>query len=616
MREQRDYKFFKDQIILMISLSLIPGIVYIVFGYLHNSVIPAVIWYILLSVSSLFGWTLYREYNTSLMQSHALVIWYKKVKIFFYIIFSLWTLIFIMYAGKVESNLHYIAIFTQIGASVVASALLVQDKKIFFPILLILLLPLSIYFALLNTWYGYVLSSFSLIFLGVLLYASNNTYNLIQKNDYRAKHDLLTGLYNRRYFLDYLEDLMLRLVKSQKTAYLLLVDLDHFKTINDSLGHDVGDKVLNEVAERIEEFSEETHVVARLGGDEFTLVSVEQDEKVYSVEDAYLVAEELLMILKQPYNIDNHRLHLSASIGIKQIKHSSLGTLQFIKEADIAMYEAKAEGRDGVIIFNDELAKRVELHHNIEQKLYFAMQEKKIKIYFQPLLNTQMRTIGCEVLARWRDDETDAFIPPSLFIDIAEKTGLIVELGYYLMEEAFKTLKEWEIQGIQLEHFAINISVRQLLSTTFIDNITYLCDLYFTESMRSRLYFEVTESIVAEDVKRVISTMNSVKDLGICFSLDDFGTGFSSLSTLKEMPIDVLKIDKTFISHLLENDADQSMVPAILSIAKLFNIKVVAEGVETKEQFEYLAEHGCDIFQGYYFNRALPKDDFFSYYTA
>ena len=616
MKEQKYYHSFTNQILLIVALSLIPGIVYIVFGWLYSSYIPALVWYVLLVIDSIFGWKLYKQYHMKIMLPAELSIWYDKVKIFFYIIFSLWTLIFVLYANEVESNLHYIAIFTQLGAAVVASALLVTDKKLFVPVLLILLLPLAIYFTLLNTWYGYILSSFSFIFLGVLLYASYNTYHLIQKNDYRAKHDMLTGLYNRRYFLDYMDDLIVRLKKSKKTAYLLLIDLDHFKTINDSLGHDIGDKVLMEVADRIEHFSEETHVVARLGGDEFTLVSVEHMESEYSSEDAYAVAEALVGILKQPYHIHQHRLYLSASIGIKQIQYSKFGSHQFVKEADIAMYEAKAEGRDGVILFNDILAKRVALHHNIEQKLYFAMKERKINLYYQPLFNAEKKMIGCEVLARWKENESNTFIPPSLFISIAEKTGLIIELGHYIMEEAFKTLHEWELKGVRLEHFSINISVRQLLATSFLQSVEQLSSQYLTQGMKNKLYFEVTESIVAEDVKRVVSTMNNLKNLGISFSMDDFGTGYSSLSNLREIPIDELKIDRSFIAHLLEKDADQTMVPAILSIAKLFNIKVVAEGVETKEQFEFLVDNGCDIFQGYYFSEVLPKNKFVSHYTT
>lgn len=616
MNEQKYYQFFTNQIILMIVLSLIPGLVYIIFGCMYDRCGPAIIWYVLLVVDSLFGWKLYSEYTQTIMKPSELRIWYNKLKIFFYSIFFLWTVIFILYAQETESHLNYIAIFTQLGASVVASALLVTDKKLFVPVLLIIMLPLTIYFLLIDTWYGYVLSSFSLIFLGVLLYASHNTYTLILKNNYQAKHDILTGLYNRYYFLDYMQDLMARLQNSKKTAYLLMIDLDHFKTINDSLGHEIGDKVLIQVAQRIKDFSEETHMVARLGGDEFILVSVEHMESEYSVDDAHAVAEALLGILKQPYHVDSHRLYLSASIGIKQIKQSHKDMSEFIKEADIAMYEAKSEGRDGVIVFSDSLAKRVAMHHEIEQKLYFAIQDREIELYYQPLFNSNKKMMGCEVLVRWRENENSEFISPALCISIAEKTGLILELGDYILEESMKTLQEMEQKRLVLEHFAINISVRQLLHATFVETVEDLSTQYLTDEMRHKLYFEITETIMAEDIKRVIETMHRIKKLGISFSLDDFGTGYSSLSSLKEIPIDELKIDRSFVSHLLEDDKDHSMVPAILSIAKLFDLRVVAEGVETKEQFAFLVEKGCDIFQGYYFSEAVPKNTFIAYYTS
>jgi len=241
------------------------------------------------------------------------------------------------------------------------------------------------------------------------------------------------------------------------------------------------------------------------------------------------------------------------------------------------------------------------------------MQEKEIDLYYQPLFNVHEKVIGCEVLARWKDNETGVYVSPALFIEIAEKTGLIIELGNYILKKSFKTLNEWEQEGIILNHFAINISVRQLLSTSFIESVELACSRYLSKNMIQKIYFEVTESIVAEDVKRVVSTVNSLKKLGISFSMDDFGTGYSSLSNLKEIPIDELKIDKSFVAHLLEENADKTMVPAILSIAKLFNIKVVAEGVETKEQFDFLVEHGCDIFQGYYLKKPLSKNEFTSY---
>jgi len=614
MLEQKNYQFYNSQIIFTILLSLIPGLVFIILAWMNQIVTGSLFWYGLLVMASIWGLVLKYKYESEAMTPDELSQWYGKVKIFYYTIFSLWTLLFILYAGEVESRLHYIVIFTQLSSSVVASALLVRDRKIFIPILLILLLPLSLYFFYINKLYGNVLAVFNMIFLGILLYASNSTYKLIQLNDYQAKHDMLTGLYNRRYFLSYMERLIKRLAKSKKIAYLLLIDLDHFKTINDSLGHDIGDKVLEAVAKRIENYTEDKHIIARFGGDEFTLLSVEHKGYEYNSEDAYEFAEGLLSILKEPYRIKQHRLHLSASIGIKKITATSSGGNEFIKEADIAMYEAKDAGRDCIILFNEQLAKRVQKHHEIEQKLYFAFKDRAIELYYQPLFDKNKIMIGCEALVRWKDGDT--YIPPDIFIPIAEKTGLIIDMGYYLLEEAFKTLIEWHQKGMLIQHFAINISVKQLLVDTFADHVEILCDQYLSQNVRDKVYFEVTESVLAADVSKIIGTMDKIKSLGIQFSMDDFGTGYSSLSHLKEMPIDQIKIDKSFVSHLSQKDLDHTMVPAILSIAKLFDLSVVAEGVETKEQFDFLVDQGCDVFQGYYFNKAVSKNDFISLYTT
>jgi len=614
MLEHKNYQFYNNQIIFTILLSLIPGLVFLILAGMNQIANGALGWYALLVMASVWGLVLKYEYESKAMDTNELLLWYSKIKIFYYTVFSLWTLLFILYAGEVESKLHYIVIFTQLGLSVIASVLLVTDRKIFVPILLILLLPLSLYFFYIDTLYGYVLSVFNIAFLGLLLYASNNTYELIQENDYQAKHDMLTGLYNRRYFLTYMEKLIKRLVRSKKVAYLLLIDLDNFKIINDSLGHDIGDIVLQSVARRIKNFAEDKHIIARFGGDEFTLLSLEHKENEYTSEDAYALAEGLLAILKEPYRIKQHRLHLSASIGIKQITASSSDGNEFIKEADIAMYEAKDAGRDCIVLFNENLAKRVEKHHEIEQKLYFAFKDRKIELYYQPLFDKHKVMIGCEALVRWKDGDT--YIPPDVFIPIAERTGLIVDMGYYLLEEAFKTLVQWHEKGMLMQHFAINISVKQLVVDTFSDHVEILCNQYLSENLREKVYFEVTESVLADDVFKIIGTMDKIKKLGIKFSMDDFGTGYSSLSHLKEIPIDQIKIDKSFVSYLSEEDLDHTMVPAILSIAKLFDLNVVAEGVETKEQFEFLIEQGCDVFQGYYFSKAVSKIDFLKRYRT
>ena len=610
MKQQKYYTFLQKQILLMIGLSLIPGIVYVVFGWIFNVYLPALLWYILLIFTSLYGWYIYRDFAAHKMNEVQLRRWYTKLQWFMYIIFSSWTVIFVLYVGHDENNLHFIAIFTQLGASVVASALLVSDKKLFVPILLTLMLPLTIYFFFIDTWYGYVLSIFSLVFLAILLYASYNTNKLLQDNYFQAQHDFLTGLYNRRYFMDYMESLQERLNETSETAYLFLIDLDHFKTINDSLGHDIGDKLLIMVSRRIEAYIKNIFTLARLGGDEFILVSKEYDQEEMTEEIAYRFAEGLLQVIREPYHIDKHHLHISASLGVYQVNPASQHSTNFIKEVDIALYEAKAQGRDGVIVFNKDLEERVERHLLIEQKLHQALKEKRIKVYYQPQFDKQMKLIGSEALVRWVDSELGN-LSPDEFIPIAENTGLIIELGYYVLKETFETLHEWNEKGRILPSFSINISMRQLLNETFIKDVEVLMKKHFShKNLEQKIFFEITEHIFAEDMHKVIVAMGRLKKLGIYFSIDDFGTGYSSLSYLRELPIDEVKIDKSFIAHLDESKKSENMISTIIAIAKNFDLNVVAEGIETPEQLDFLMKHECDACQGFYFEKALPQHTF------
>lgn len=605
MKHQKYYTFLQKQILVMIGLSLIPGLVYVVFGWIFDIHRPALVWYGIMMVTSLYGWFLYREFANHKMDEDHLRVWYRKLTWFFYIIFSSWSLIFVMYVGHDEHNLHYIAIFTQLGASVVASTLLISDKKLFIPILSTLMLPLTVYFMIIGTWYGYVLAVFSLIFLSVLLYAAYNTNRLLQVNYSQAQHDILTGLYNRRYFMEYMESLNERLAENHKTACMFLIDLDHFKTINDSLGHDIGDKLLVEVSKRIEEYASDTHMVARLGGDEFILVSKELSRVEFENDPGCAFAEGLLNVIRKLYVIEGHHLHISASIGVHQIDPSFLYSTNFIREADIAMYEAKAQGRDGVIVFNKELAQRVERHLLIEQKLHYAIKENKINVVYQPQFDKNELVVGCESLIRWYDYDLGV-LNPEEFIPIAENTGLILELGSYVLKETFESISRWNEKGMKLKSFSVNVSMRQLLCETFVDEVENLMKLYFPKREHGqKIFFEITEHVFAEDIKKVVGVMNQLKKLDISFSIDDFGTGYSSLSYLKVLPIDEVKIDQTFISGLSESRNDKKMISTIISIAKNFDLNIVAEGVETFEQLAFLSKIDCDVFQGYYFEEPM-----------
>ncbi len=598
---------------VMIGLSLIPGLGYILLGWLNDIILPALIWYCLLILISIWGVLLFKEFSYDNMSYTELSQWHQKVSLFYYLIFGSWALIFILYANETESKMHYIAIFTEIGASVVATTLLFAEKRILRPIMLILMLPLSIYFGMINELYGYILMLFSLIFLGVLFYSANSSDQLLQRTHYQASHDQLTGLLNRHAFIQELQQKVNGLERESKFSYLLLIDLDHFKTINDTLGHDIGDEILVEASSRLKRIAGENNIIARLGGDEFVVLGPDFNKEEQSLDDAMHISHTLLDSLKETYFIKGHHLYLSASIGASQLSNKKLNANVFIKEADIAMYEVKEQGRDGVILFNDELSNRVEKHLELEQKLHFSLSKNEIHLNYQPQINAKHKIVGAEVLVRWNNQDL-GFVAPDVFIPISEQTGFMIDLGSYILEESFKTLRDWDAKGIKLEQFSINISMRQFFYYKFLEDVEYLTQMYLTRDLAQKIVFEMTETILAEDIPRVISVIDSLAEFGIRFSMDDFGTGYSSLSYLQQMPIYELKIDRSFINLYNNNTIDKKMIAIIINMAKAFDLKIVAEGVETEEQSKFLLENGCDILQGYLFSRPLLKDDFERYY--
>ncbi len=601
----------------MIILSLFPGLGYVFLSWIHGIPLRAIIWYASIVIVSIYGYSIYRQYQTQTLSRAQLKTWYKKLGFFYYVFCLLWLIIFLLFISEDEHQLHYIAIFTEIGASVVASVLLVPDKKLFKPTVIVLMLPLAIYFFLIGEWFGYVLSIFSCVLTWVLIYAAETSHNLLIQTNYQANHDFLTGLKNRYYFIGYLQTMITSLQRSNTWSYLLLIDLDHFKTINDSLGHDVGDHLLQEVSLRIDKKKHEDSLLARLGGDEFVVVGLEYDDKEKCQLQAEAMARRILKTLKESYSVDLHNLYISASIGISLIDGKNNDASLLIKEADIAMYEAKEKGRDGIIVFDDELQKRVEQNLEVEQLLHFSLANNEISLVYQPQVDDNSNIIGAETLVRWNNKKLGE-IRPDVFIPIAEQTGSIIEIGRFIMETAFRTLAEWQQHSIHVQQFSINVSMRQFFYYGFIDDVFLLCEKYLSEETRKTVIFEVTESIIAEDVDKVVFIMEEIKKLGIRFSMDDFGTGYSSLSYMKRLPINEIKIDRSFISELTEetndNDNDNVMVRSILYMAKHFDLKVVAEGVESEEQSNILQKNNCDIYQGYYFSKPLSDNDFREHY--
>ncbi len=607
------YNFLNTQIMVMILLTTTTGAGYIYMGSIYGTLLPLTIWYLIVLIASVYGYKLYTEFLEKDLTIKDTKDWQAKATIFLFGYFSLWTIIFLINILSSNIELHYIAVATQLGTSVVAATLLVSEKNLSRVTLISQMTPLFIYFLFVNDFYSYLLAIFTVVLTGVLLYASHNTYNYLMKSRYQAYHDYLTKLGNRRYFVNTLDASIKSQKKSNDFKYLLLIDLDHFKNINDSLGHDIGDKLLFEVSTRMSKLTlQHDHVIARLGGDEFCILSNSFKSKEDALHSAEIFSKELLQEIKKHYNIDEHNLYISASIGVSIMNNPLLEASIFLKEADIAMYEAKFQGRDGIIIFNDALSKRVETKLEIERHLHFALEKDEIYLNYQPQYDVNKELAGCEVLVRWKSEELGD-IGPDIFIPISEQTGFIIELGHYIMEESFRTLRDWETRGLHLKQISINVSMRQLFHSTFIDDVKELYKKYLDEHLASKIIFEMTETSLAEDITQLIINMNILKELGISFSMDDFGTGYSSLSYLRQLPIDELKIDKSFISELDTTDDGKSMVKMILNIAKNLNLTIVAEGVEEISQENFLKENECDILQGYYYSKPVSKDDFEKY---
>jgi len=609
MNEHKFYYFLQKQILLLVVWSLFTGLGYTILCYVFDLAPFTLVWFAAIIVVCAWGWELYRKFNDVTINKNKLKNWYKQVQLFIYSIFGLWTVLFLLFSDITDHNLNQVTVLIQVVASIIAATFLFSDKKLFIPVLLILIYPLIVYFMNLNETKGYFLAIFTLGFLGFLLYASNNGYKLIQQIFNQAQRDSLTGLYNRRHVMEHLDQLLKTLKNSKNFSFILLIDLDHFKNINDTLGHDIGDKLLCEISNRLIEFCGDSKHVSRLGGDEFMITSYVYSSYDECIKSADIFSDKIGRILKETYVIDFNHIHISVSIGVKLLDGTASNSIEVIKEADIAMYEVKASGRDGVVNFNNTLSSKIGNTLEMERKLYFALEHNEIELYYQPQVNKDGFIVGCEVLARWYNPDL-GMVAPLEFIKIAEKTGIIIELGNYILEEAFKTLQIWEKKEYTLEQLSINVSVRQLLHENFINRIEYLSNKYLNDRAQNKIVFEITETLLTEDMNDIISVMKKIKKLGIKFSLDDFGTGYSSLNYLREIPIDELKIDRSFVSRLGENKSDEMMLKTIFTLADIFDLRIVAEGIETDTQFDILKEHQCNLFQGYYFDKPLKKDDF------
>ncbi|WP_298036715.1 EAL domain-containing protein [uncultured Desulfuromonas sp.] len=417
-----------------------------------------------------------------------------------------------------------------------------------------------------------------------------------------AHHDPLTGLPNRLLFTDRLNQAMAKARRSGTQVALLFLDLDRFKKINDSLGHDIGDRLLRDVAIRLRDCVREIDTVARMGGDEFLVIL----EQVEEIKDVALVAEKILFELQQVFPVDDYRFHVTASIGIAVFPDNSPDVDGLLRCADVAMYRAKDEGRDRYQFFTPDMNSRARDYLLLEGSLRQALQEKQFLLHYQPQIDmTSGELIGMEALVRWEHPERGT-VPPGDFIPLAEETGLIVPIGDWVLRTACAQNKAWQDKGMAPMRMAVNISGQQFRQPDFVDTVKRI--LEETGLDPEWLELEITESIVMENVGQTILTLTDLKVRDIHLSIDDFGTGYSSLNYLKRFPISKLKIDRSFVRDVHTDPNDAAICTAIIALGLSMDLDVVAEGVETEGQAEFLRTKGCIQGQGYLFGRPGPPE--------
>jgi diguanylate cyclase (GGDEF)-like protein/PAS domain S-box-containing protein len=417
-----------------------------------------------------------------------------------------------------------------------------------------------------------------------------------------ASHDTLTGLANRTLLEDRIRLAIARSARSGDYVGVLFIDLDHFKTINDSLGHHVGDRLLQTVAQRIRACLRNDDTVARQGGDEFIVVL----PGVQRFEDIGMVAGKIIHSVSAPYSIEGYELHTSASVGVSVFPEDGEDAEALMRNSDIAMYYAKSVGRGNFQFFAPEMnrvaAERLQLETNLRQ----ALGRDEFRLQYQPIVSMGSGKIhGVEALLRWHPESGP--IGPDRFIPVAEDTGLIVPVGEWVLRTACGQFRAWHDQGVALSRVVVNVSVRQFAQKNLVAMIGRI--LQEMELDPEHLGLEITESLLMENPVEAIRALTALSNMGIQLSIDDFGTGYSSLSYLKRFPIDKIKIDRSFVRDIASDPEDAAIVTAIIAMAHSLDATVVAEGVETDEQLRFLRERGCDEYQGYYFSRPVPAED-------
>ncbi|WP_457748641.1 EAL domain-containing protein [Sulfurimonas sp.] len=423
---------------------------------------------------------------------------------------------------------------------------------------------------------------------------------------YHAFYDSLTGLTNRNAFTGYLQKFMHRLERTKEYGILLFIDLDNFKNINDSLGHDVGDYVLKIFAQRIKKVLRKGDIFARLGGDEFVILIFQTESNpIFINEIALNISNKIHEALKEPIQSDTETLYITLSLGIKTLQSDEKDVNTILKHADIAMYESKNSGKNKTSFYDAAMSEQMQRQLTLHNELKTAIKEKQFELYLQPIVDLKTdKIVSAEALIRW-NHPTKGLIFPDAFIDYAETSNLIIEIGNWVIDRAFEMFHEL---NHTLEDIAVNISLKQFYQNDFEDILLNNAKKYNLHP--SCIKLELTESVTLKNLDDTVNKMLAIKSHGFKFSMDDFGTGYSSLSYLKNLPFDYLKIDQSFVINMLKNESDKKLVKIIIDVAQQFNFLVIAEGVETSEHVKFMQENKCDFYQGYFMSKPIPIQKF------
>lgn len=424
-----------------------------------------------------------------------------------------------------------------------------------------------------------------------------------------AYFDSLTDLPNRSLFLDRMHQVQSKSLRHEMYSALLFLDLDRFKNINDSLGHDVGDELLIVVASRLKEMMREEDTVARLGGDEFVVILPElAEEQEPAALNAQRITNRILEVMAKPFHIGQHVLHISASVGIRLFPDDDNDIKNIVKQADTALYRAKSNGKNTFHFYRPSMQLLADQHLAMERALHTALERNELYLHYQPQVDHNFSIMGTEALIRWQHPE-QGFVPPDQFIGLAEETGLIIPIGRWVLEQACTQLAEWQNSGLCPAQFrmAVNISAKQFDHPQFLNVLSEVISNTCVDP--NKLELELTESLLVKNMDATITRMDAIRAMGIALSIDDFGTGYSSLKYLKQMPINQLKIDKSFVMDLLTDANDRAITETIIAMASHLQMEIIAEGVEDAAIMDMLIKLGCKHFQGYYFSRPVSADN-------